>query len=99
MRPGHRERDCWRCPLIRDAPSGDLHNPPPGSPRARSWAEIAALPPLIDGRSAPCVEELRDTCDARRAAVVDGDGINKDVLDQLLQAALAAQLALFRSQI
>jgi hypothetical protein len=45
------------------------------------------------------VEECQDNSDARRADVGVREGIGKGVLDELLQEAFAAQLALFRTQI
>jgi hypothetical protein len=45
------------------------------------------------------VEECHDTSDARRADVGVCEGINKGALDELLQEAFTAQLALFRSKI
>jgi hypothetical protein len=45
------------------------------------------------------VGECHDSCDAHHAAVVDCDGIDKSVLDQLLQEALGTQLALFHPQL
>jgi hypothetical protein len=35
------------------------------------------------------VEERHDTCEARHAAIIDGDGINKSVLDLVLKEAFA----------
>jgi hypothetical protein len=45
------------------------------------------------------VEECHNTTDAHCVDVVVREGINKGVLDELLQAAFTAQLELFRSQI
>jgi hypothetical protein len=45
------------------------------------------------------VEYCRHTCDVSHAIVVDCDGIDKGVWNQLLQSAFATQLAFFRSHV
>jgi hypothetical protein len=108
MRLGHRERDCRHRPVMVDAPSSDLHSPSHGSAQPPSWAEVVALQPT-GGGLAPLwqhpkvsgvllhVEEHHDTCESRHATIIDGAGINKSVLDQVLKEAFATQLVLFRS--
>ena len=92
LHPGHRERYCRRRSVMPDAPSQDLHNSPPGSPHACSWAKIAAQPSVGDDRPALLrhpkvhgvfchVQESYDTCNAHHADVVVCDVTNKAVLD------------------
>jgi hypothetical protein len=93
-----------------DAPSCHIRSPPLGSPYARSWAEVAALSPMVGDRSTSVrhlevhgvfrrVEKCHNGIDARQADVVVCEDINKDTLNELLQAAFEYKLVLFPSQI
>jgi hypothetical protein len=79
-----------------DALSSGLYSPSHGCPHSRSWVKVAVLPPIGGGPAPPQQQQLEvhgifhhvgechDSCDALHAAVVDCDGIDKSVLDQLL---------------
>jgi hypothetical protein len=93
-----------------DALLWDARTAPLESRHARSWAEVVAAPPVVSDRSDVLrqsevhgvfcrVEECHDTSDAHRADVGVREGIHKGALDELLQEAFMAQLALFRTKI